>query len=81
MFGSLPDGAYARMLDTAIRPFDAVDYLGSWAGSTTLTTHRMTVMFNHVIAKLHQLLDAETEADLASACTTRPAGTRSSPTT
>ena len=68
VFGRLPDGAsrtYARLLNAATRPFDVVNYLGSLAGGTTLTTHRMTVMFDHVIAKLHRRLDAETDADLA----------------
>ena len=68
VFGRLPGGAsrtYARILNAGTRPFNAVNYLGSWAGGTTLTTHRMTVMFDHVIAKLHQRLDAETDADLA----------------
>lgn len=68
VFGRLPDGAsraYARLLNAATRPFDVVNYLGSLAGGTALTTHRMTVMFDHVIAKLHRRLDAETDADLA----------------
>lgn len=68
VFGRLPDGAsrtYARILNAATTPFDAVNYLGSWAGGTTLTTRRMAGMFDRVIAKLHQRLDAESEADLA----------------
>ncbi|MFI7679406.1 DinB family protein [Actinophytocola sp. NPDC049390] len=68
MFGRLPDGAsrtFARILNAATKPFDVVNYLGSWAGGTTLTTHRMTVMFDHVIKRLHQRLDAESDADLA----------------
>lgn len=68
VFGRLPDGTsriYARILNAATRPFDAVNHLGSWAGGTTLTTHRMTVMFDHVITKLHRRLDTESDADLA----------------
>ncbi len=68
VFGRLPDGvsrAHARLLNAATRPFDAVNYLGSWAGGTTLTTHRMTVMFDRVVDRLHRRLDAETDADLA----------------
>jgi hypothetical protein len=68
VFGRLPDGvsrAYARLLNAATRPFDAVNYVGSWAGGSTLTTHRMTVMFDHVIDRLHRRLDAESDADLA----------------
>jgi hypothetical protein len=68
VFGRLPDGVsrgYARFLNAATRPFDVVNYLGSAAGGATLTTHRMTVMFDRVIAKLHARVDAETDADLA----------------
>ena len=68
VFGRLPDRAsrtYARILNKVTRPFDAVNYLGSWAGGTVLTTHRMEVMFDHVIAKLHRRLDAESDTDLA----------------
>jgi hypothetical protein len=67
VFGRLPDGVsrtYARFLNKATRPFDAINYLGSWAGGTTLTTRRMAIMFDHVIAKLHQRLDAESDAAL-----------------
>lgn len=68
LFGRLPDGAsrtYVRILNSATTPFDAVNYVGSRLGGTTLTTHRMEVMFDHVIAKLHHRLDAESDADLA----------------
>jgi hypothetical protein len=68
MFGRLPDGvsrAYARLLDKATKPFDAVNYLGSRLGGNTLTTHRMEIMFDHVIDKLHRRLDKESDADLA----------------
>lgn len=68
LFGRLPDGAsrgYARLLNAATRPFDAVNYLGSRLGGSTLSTRRMEVMFDHVIAKLHRRLDAESDADLA----------------
>jgi hypothetical protein len=68
LFGRLPDGAsrgYARLLNAATRPFDAVNYLGSRFGGSTLSTRRMEVMFDHVIAKLHRRLDGESDADLA----------------
>lgn len=67
IFGRLPPGfsrAYARLLNAGTTPFDAVNFLGSYLGGNTLSPHRMTVMFDHVVAKLHQRLDAETEADL-----------------
>jgi hypothetical protein len=68
LFGRLPDGvsrAYARLLNKATRPFDTINYLGSRLGGNTLTTRRMGIMFDHVIAKLHRRLDAESDADLA----------------
>jgi len=67
VFGRLPQGAsraYARLLNAATRPFDAVNFLGSYLGGNTLSPGRMAAMFDHVIAKLHQRLEAETEADL-----------------
>lgn len=68
IFGRLPDGAsrvYARILNAGTKPFDAVNFLGSYLGGNTLSTARMVVMFDHVVAKLHQRLDAESEDDLA----------------
>jgi hypothetical protein len=68
IFGRLPRGAsraYARLLNATTRPFDAVNFFGSYLGGSALSLNRMTTMFDHVIAKLHQRLDAETETDLA----------------
>jgi DinB family protein len=68
ILGRLPDGVSrgcARLLDKATKPFDAVNYLGSRLGGSTLTTRRMTIMFDHVIAKLHRRLDRESDSDLA----------------
>jgi hypothetical protein len=68
LFGRLPQGAsrsYARLLNAATRPFDQVNFLGSYAAGRTVTAERMTVMFDHVVAKLHQRLDAESDSDLA----------------
>jgi len=68
VFGRLPDSVsrgYATLLNKATKPFDAVNYLGSRLGGTTLSTHRMEIMFDHVIAKLHRRLDAESDTDLA----------------
>jgi len=68
IFSRLPRGAsrgYARLLNAATRPFDAVNFFGSYLGGITLSPDRMATMFDHVIAKLHRRLDAETEADLA----------------
>ncbi|MEU4605612.1 DinB family protein [Kribbella sp. NPDC023972] len=68
MFGHLPRGAsrtYARLLNAGTKPFDVVNFLGSYAGGSTLSPARMAVMFDHVIDKLHRRLDAEGEAELA----------------
>ena len=68
IFGRLPSGAgrsYARLLNAGTGPFDLMNYLGSYAGGNTLSPHRMLVMFDHVIDKLHRRLDAESESDLA----------------
>jgi hypothetical protein len=68
VFGRLPEGvsrSYARVLNVGTKPFDVVNFLGSYLGGTTLSTERMVSMFDHVIAKLHERLDRETEADLA----------------
>lgn len=68
LFDRLPNGAgraFARLLNAATRPFDAVNYLGSRIGGTALSTRRMGIMFDHVIIKLHRRLDAETDDRLA----------------
>jgi hypothetical protein len=68
VFGRLPRGVsrgYARLLNAATRPFDEINYLGSYAGGRTVSPGRMVVMFDRVVDKLHRRLDAETDADLA----------------
>lgn len=67
LFGRLPAGvskSYARLLNSATRPFDAVNYVGSAIGGTFLSPRRMGIMFDHVITALHRRLDGETETDL-----------------
>lgn len=68
VFGRLPhraSRAYARLLNTATRPFDGVNFLGSYVGGRTVGPARMAVMFDHVVDRLHRGLDAETDAHLA----------------
>ncbi len=68
LFGRLPVGvshAYARGLNAATVPFDAVNYLGSALGGTVLTRRQMVKLFDRVIIALHRRLDAKTGADLA----------------
>jgi len=67
VFGRLPNPAsktFARLLDTAHRPFDLINYLGSCAGARIIPPSRMTRMLDHVIAALHQHLQSETESAL-----------------
>ncbi len=68
LFGRLPTGIsrnYARLLNAATIPFDAVNYLGSYLGGSVLTPAQMAGLFDRVIPALHRRLDAETDADLA----------------
>jgi len=63
VFGLLPDGAsktFAKLLDSAHRPFDLVNYLGSCAGAWIIPPRRMTWMLDRVIAALQQHLQRET---------------------
>ncbi|MEV0288657.1 MULTISPECIES: DinB family protein [unclassified Kribbella] len=67
VFGRLPGGfsrTFARVLNAGTKPFDFVNYLGSYAGGSTLSPDRMATMFDHVIDKLHRRLDAESDAAL-----------------
>jgi hypothetical protein len=63
VFGLLPDGAskaFARLLDSAHRPFDLINYLGSCAGAWIIPARRMTRMLDRVIAVLQQRLQRGT---------------------
>ncbi|MFI0902984.1 DinB family protein [Streptomyces sioyaensis] len=67
LFGRLPRGlsrAYARLLDAAVKPFDEINYVGSWTAAKVFNRRRMGVKFDRVVAALHRRLDAESEADL-----------------
>ncbi|MET9896855.1 DinB family protein [Streptomyces sp. NPDC006465] len=67
-FGRLPRGAgqiFARLLNAATKPFDAVNYLGPLGGAKVLGRRRMGSAFDRVIADLHRRLDAEQESDFA----------------
>ena len=67
IFGLLPGAAsraFARLLDSAQRPFHLINYLGSCAGARLIPPRRMTPMLNHVIAALQQHLERETGSAL-----------------
>ncbi|HKS47645.1 MAG TPA: DinB family protein [Amycolatopsis sp.] len=66
IFGRLPEGvsrAFARALDAATVPFDAINYLGS-VGGGLLPPRWMGVWFDHIIAALDRGLDRATDANL-----------------
>jgi len=67
-FGRLPDGAsrgYARLLNSATRPFDLINYLGPCAAVHVYRPQRMTAKLDRVFAALHRSLDTATAEDLA----------------
>lgn len=67
VFGRLPDGVgrgFARLLDSAVRPFDAVNYLGACVGARVVGARRMGGVFDWVVSRLHRRLDREAESDL-----------------
>ena len=67
VFGLLPGGAskaFARLLDSAHRPFHLINYLGSCAGAWVISPGRMTRMLDRVIAALQQQLQRETGSAL-----------------
>ncbi|WP_155543486.1 DinB family protein [Amycolatopsis camponoti] len=68
IFGRLPDGAsreYARLLNAGTRPFDVVNFAGSWLGGTLMPRSWMVTLFDRTIAALHRRLDGESDIDLA----------------
>ena len=67
IFGLLPgsaSSAFARLLNSARRPFHLINYLGSRAGARLIPPGRMTPMLDHVITALQQHLERETETTL-----------------
>jgi DinB family protein len=67
LFGLLPDGAskaFARLLDSARKPFDLINYLGSCAGARIIPARRLPGMLDRVIAALLRRLDREPESAL-----------------
>jgi hypothetical protein len=67
VFGLLPDGAskaFARLLDSAHRPFDLINYLGSCGGAWIIASRRMPGMLDRVIAALQRHLERESDSAL-----------------
>lgn len=68
VLGRLPDGVsrvFARMLNAGTRPFDVVNFAGSWLGGSVLKPRHMGVLCDRTITALHRRLDREGNADLA----------------
>ncbi len=67
MFGRLPGPAsagFARLLNSARRPFHRVNYLGSSVGARIIPPARLPAMLDHVTAALQRRLRRETDAAL-----------------
>lgn len=67
MFGRLPDRAsavFSAGLNSAVRPFNAINYWGSCAGARVYDSRRMAAKCDRVIASLQRRLAREREADL-----------------
>ena len=64
VFGLLPDRAskaFARLLDSAHKPFDLINYLGSSVGARIIPPRRMPGMLDRVIAALQRHLERESD--------------------
>ncbi|MEV6641449.1 DinB family protein [Amycolatopsis sp. NPDC051371] len=68
LFGRLPDAAsrrYAKLLNAGTKPFDVVNFAGSWLGGSVLPRRWMLTLFDRTTAALHRRLDGETDTSLA----------------
>jgi hypothetical protein len=66
MFGRLPDPAsalFARILDAATTPFDAINYYGSRAAARVYNRRRMGAKLDRVIGALQRRLARESDDD------------------
>lgn len=67
LFSRLPDRAgrtFAGLLNSAARPFHAVNYLGGCGGALVFHGARLTRLLDRTLDRLHRRLDAETEEAL-----------------
>ncbi|CRK56663.1 hypothetical protein [Alloactinosynnema sp. L-07] len=68
LLGRLPAGVsrtYARLLNAATAPFDAVNYTAARLAGNVLTPHRMGRMFDWITGVLDRMIDRATATDLA----------------
>lgn len=57
--------AWARLLNAGTKPFDVVNFAGSWLGGSLMPRKAMVVLADRTIAALHRSLDREDERSLA----------------
>ena len=57
--------AWARLLNAGTKPFDAVNFLGSWLGGSVMSRRAMELLCDRTVASLHRRLDRESDAGLA----------------
>ncbi|NKE57079.1 DinB family protein [Lentzea sp. PSKA42] len=56
---------WARLLNAGTKPFDVVNFAGSWLGGSVMPRRAMVVLCDRTIAALHRRLDRETDSSLA----------------
>jgi hypothetical protein len=56
---------WARLLNAGTKPFDAINFAGSWLGGSVMPRRPMMVLCDRTIAALHRRLDREDESGLA----------------
>jgi DinB family protein len=68
VFGLLPDSAskaFARLLNSARRPFDVINYLGSCVGARIIPATCLTRVLDRTISALQQHMKRETDTALS----------------
>ncbi|WP_245848444.1 DinB family protein [Lentzea kentuckyensis] len=56
---------WARLLNVGAKPFDVVNFVGSWLGGSVMPRKAMVVLCDRTIAALHRRLDLENDRSLA----------------
>ncbi|GAB2831412.1 DinB family protein [Lentzea nigeriaca] len=65
---ALPDWVgrgWARVLNAGTKPFDTVNFAGSWLGGSVMPRAAMVALFDRTAADLHRRLDREDDRSLA----------------
>jgi hypothetical protein len=57
--------SWARLLNAGTKPFDAINFVGSWFGGSVMPRRAMVVLCDRTIASLHRRLDRENDSSLA----------------